>query len=280
MWILIVFILFIIMICLRSNYEHKCITTSKYEVISNRSFKDKDSFSLVVLSDLHNNNFANNHKKLINEINKLSPDYIIIAGDMIIKRKDSMSGIVVELIQELSRNYKVIYGFGNHEQYAKLNKTSNFENFQNKLIESGVIFLDNKTKSLEIRNNIINITGLNLDLNYYYNNSNLTSDKIDLIVGKPQENAYNILIAHNPKYFNQYIEWGADLILSGHLHGGIVRLPLLGGIIAPKFKLFPEYTQGQFCKDNKSMVVSRGLGAHTIKLRIFNKPEIINIIIK
>ncbi|HHT97019.1 MAG TPA: metallophosphoesterase [Clostridiales bacterium] len=280
MWILII-ILLIIIICIISNYEHKCITTSKYEIQYNKLLNNSESLSLVVLSDLHNNNFGDNYNILIKEIDKLSPDYILIAGDMITKRKDSMSGPAIKILKQLSQKYKIIYGFGNHEQYIKLNDSNNFEKFQNELTKHGVIFLDNKTKTIKIDNKHINITGINLDLDYYYNNNlGLTSDKIDFIIGKPQDNAYNILIAHNPNYFNQYIEWGADLILSGHLHGGIIRLPLLGGIIAPKLKFFPKYAEGQFCKDNKSMIVSRGLGSHTIKLRLFNKPEIISIIIK
>ena len=91
---------------------------------------------------------------------------------------------------------------------------------------------------------------------------------------------YNILLAHNPVYFKQYAAWGADLTLSGHLHGGIIRLPFIGGVITPQAKLFPKYDRGIFEKDGKYLVVSAGLGEHTVPVRIFNPPQLICIEIK
>ncbi len=102
----------------------------------------------------------------------------------------------------------------------------------------------------------------------------MTTDYIQKLVGIPENKWYNILIAHNPVYFNFYTEWGADLILSGHLHGGIIRLPGLGGIISPQYKFMPKYDAGMFRENDKIMLVSRGLGLHTIKLRINNRPEL------
>ena len=84
-------------------------------------------------------------------------------------------------------------------------------------------------------------------------------------------------LTNNPEYFNRYAEWGADLVISGHLHGGMVRIPGLGGMMSPKFKLMPEYDYGMFEYGDSMMLVSRGLGAHTIKVRINNNPELVNL---
>ena len=82
-------------------------------------------------------------------------------------------------------------------------------------------------------------------------------------------------MAHNPDYFEEYAAWGADLVLSGHVHGGMMRLPILGGVVSPAFKLFPKYDGGLFQQGKSTMILSRGLGMHTIPIRIFNPGELI-----
>ncbi len=93
-------------------------------------------------------------------------------------------------------------------------------------------------------------------------------------LGAAGKDCFNILLAHNPEYFKEYQEWGADLVMSGHVHGGIARLPLLGGVIAPSLQLFPAYDAGLFQRGKSHMVLTRGLGTHHIRLRFFNIPEI------
>ena len=94
-------------------------------------------------------------------------------------------------------------------------------------------------------------------------------------MGKKDSTNYQILLAHNPMYAETYLEWGADLILSGHLHGGIVRIPGLGGVVSPQFRLFPKYSGEHTEKNGKSVVVSKGLGTHTIKIRFLNPAEVV-----
>ena len=92
-----------------------------------------------------------------------------------------------------------------------------------------------------------------------------------------EENYYEILLAHNPDYFPQYCQYGADLILSGHVHGGLVRIPFLKGIASPAVRFFPRYDGGLFTEGKSNMVVSRGLGTHTLPVRIFNPAELVVI---
>ena len=98
--------------------------------------------------------------------------------------------------------------------------------------------------------------------------------EVEKLLGSVKEDKFSILLAHNPEYFKSYAKWGADLTVSGHIHGGIMRLPLIGGVISPSLRLFPKYDSGEFEENGKKMILSRGMGLHHIKLRFFNRPEI------
>ena len=96
-------------------------------------------------------------------------------------------------------------------------------------------------------------------------------------LGDKNEDRYTVLLAHNPDYFKKYSKWGADLTLSGHLHGGLVRFPLLGGMASPGVRFFPKYSGGVYRKNIRHLIVSRGLGTHTIPLRLFDPGELVVI---
>ena len=93
-------------------------------------------------------------------------------------------------------------------------------------------------------------------------------------IGEPA-GGYQILLAHNPAYVPVYKEWGADLILSGHLHGGVMRIPGIGGVIGPDFTIFPKYSGDIYREGDATIVVSKGLGVHSIPVRLFNPAELI-----
>ena len=103
---------------------------------------------------------------------------------------------------------------------------------------------------------------------------------MSFIFGIPDPEVFHILLAHNPVYFDTYAAWGADLTLSGHLHGGIIRIPGIGGLITPQAQLFPKYDRGLISVNGKYMVVSAGLGEHTVPIRIFNPPQLILITVE
>ena len=98
---------------------------------------------------------------------------------------------------------------------------------------------------------------------------------LNSLLGRPCADEYNILLAHNPDYFQAYAGWGADLVLSGHVHGGIMRLPVLGGVLSPALRLFPRYDGGLYEEGKSKMVLGRGLGTHTLPIRVFNPGELI-----
>ena len=108
----------------------------------------------------------------------------------------------------------------------------------------------------------------------------MPGDYLQTVLPEKTPGMYTVLLAHNPDYFERYREWGADLVLSGHVHGGVMRLPFFGGVIGTNFRLFPKYDGGLFREDGATMIVSRGLGAHTIPLRIWNPAELVEIVIR
>ena len=100
-------------------------------------------------------------------------------------------------------------------------------------------------------------------------------DYLHSVLGQASDSMYTILLAHNPDYFPRYAAWGADLTLSGHVHGGVARVPFWGkGVISPSWHPFPRYDGGVFRENASVMVLSRGLGMHTIHIRLFNPAEL------
>ena len=123
----------------------------------------------------------------------------------------------------------------------------------------------------------VDIYGLDLPEYWYHKvwqKREFSKEKVEKLLGSVKKDKFSILLAHNPEYFKSYAKWGADLTVSGHIHGGIMRLPWIGGVISPSLRLFPKYDSGEFEENGKKMILSRGMGLHHIKLRFFNRPEI------
>ena len=98
---------------------------------------------------------------------------------------------------------------------------------------------------------------------------------MDKLAGKANDRRFQILLAHNPLYFKEYAAWGADLVLSGHMHGGIIRLPFLGGVVSPAVTPFPKYDGGRFAEGKSTMILGRGLGTHSLPVRMWNPGELV-----
>lgn len=244
-----------------------------------------DGFRMVILADLHNYSFGKGNEVLKKQIDSVKPDMILVAGDMLVRKAPKKYDTAFELLKALSRKYPIYYGLGNHEQslagekeeYAAL-----YREYVNKLEKEGIIFLDNQSVILRRKNDNLKITGLSIEKDYYGKCKipEMPEDYIENLVGKCERQCYNILIAHNPVYFKNYADYGSDLILAGHVHGGIIRLPFLGGMLSPQYRFFPKYDAGRFCEKGSTMLISRGLGLHTLKFRIGNRPELMTITLK
>ncbi len=256
----------------------KKIDMTYYEV---QTDKVEDNIGMIVLSDLHSNIYGINLKKVEDMIALENPDFIVIAGDMInCHYKDDPSEVGLFLV-ELCKKYPVFYGFGNHESNMRKSEYLNdrWKMFQEYLQENGMTFLEDDTVTLEKNNSKILLSGVNIDSIFYLKTHKpiMGQSLIDKHLGNADLSLYNVLIGHNPDFFHRYSEWGADLVLSGHIHGGMVRLPFLGGLISTNIRLFPFFDAGEYIYNKSTMILSRGLGAHTIKLRIHNHPEVVSV---
>lgn len=247
------------------------------------SDKVKKEITFAFLSDLHDKKYGKNNSKLLDAIDKVKPDALLVGGDMIVASPEETNTNAKELMNTLAQKYTVYHGMGNHEYRSDLYREKYgemYDEYSKPLMERGVIFLRNKAVLLEDYN--IEIRGVEIDRKYYkrFTVRHMDDSCMEEILGKNEGTHYEILLAHNPDYFKQYKDYGADLTLSGHVHGGLVRMPFFGGIASPAVRFFPKYDGGLFTKEKSNMVVSRGLGTHTLPVRIFNPAELVVIHLK
>ena len=257
----------------------------EYEVISPKLNGIKKNLQVVLLSDLHNHVYGEKNKELLDEIRKIHPDLILVAGDMLVGKEDISWEAAAQFVEQLPAICPVYYGNGNHEQRMKEQQEvygDAFFSYKERLEKAGIHFLENQTDQIKIAGRTIVVTGLELPNSYYkkFRKHLLGTEKLGEMLGKGEAENFQILIAHNPVFFQDYRNWGADLVVSGHLHGGIIRIPGLGGLITPQAKLFPKYS-GELTKEEESYIaVSRGLGSHTVNIRLFNEAEIVALELK
>jgi len=175
----------ILIITLWALIEQNLLMTTKYLITSTKLQKEFAKTSFIVLSDLHNHSFGKNNKRLLAKINKLSPDFIIVAGDMINKRQKCIPSNAFLLLQTLAKRYQIYYAFGNHEQYIEQihkeklqlpiesidESNSTWVEYIERLTSSGIVFLDNESIIMTKDNSKIRISGVTVELEYYGNGS-------------------------------------------------------------------------------------------------------------
>ena len=238
----------------------------------------KKPFRAVVLSDLHNNQYGKDNERLLETIREQNPDAIWIAGDILTASRKTKYNRAIALLKELAAQFPVYYANGNHEHRLKLYPKEYGDaavKYEKELKEIGIDRLVNRHVVLpEIG---ITIYGSEIDKYYYrrFHVGKMDDHYMKGLLGKTKKQQFTVLLAHNPDYFPEYAKWGADLVLSGHVHGGIIRIPFVGkGVLSPAVRLFPKYDGGLFYEENSTMILSRGLGIHTIPFRLFNPGEL------
>lgn len=250
-------------------------------VVVQHSFADpriRKKCRFVVIADLHDKKFGRDNEKLLGAVREQKPDGILIAGDIITAKPGRKTDAAIAFLKELSEDYPVYYANGNHEHRLKLYPEVYGDmdrEYEEGLKQIGISRLVNEHTCLDGMG--ITIYGSEIDKLYYRRFRTAPMDREYLIglLGKADLGRYTILLAHNPDYFPQYASWGADLVLAGHVHGGMVRIPGWRGIVSPAVRLFPKYDGGVFHEGKSAMVLSRGLGMHTIPIRLFNPGELI-----
>ena len=252
----------------------------KYTIISE---KVERPFHFVFLSDLHNKEYGNQNEKLVKKIEQIAPDVVLCGGDLLNAKPRADFRPAIKLLGKLKDKFPVYCANGNHEFRLNLYPEKYGEmgrNYFCALKECGIEPLIND--KVILNEGTVAVYGLEIEKQYYkrFKKEKMPDKYVNSLLGEPDSQVYSIIMAHNPEYFEDYAQSGADLILSGHIHGGVARFPFGKGVISPSMHLFPRYDGGKFIKNGTTMILSRGLGVHTIPVRFMNPGELIEVTIK
>lgn len=275
-----IILIFIVLIIFESAREIKQLRITSYNIKHPKLPKEFYGYKAIIMADLHNSFYSVD--KIIDTIKKEKPNCVIVAGDMLVYRDNQKEQNIksLQLLHEISKYADVYFTPGNHEMGYMQKNPQEWLLYEKQLLEhkdDNLYFLDNKYIELNRGNSTIRLYGIHLTDGYYkrFVGKKLNVEHMEQLLGISDASRLNILIAHNPDYFDDYCNWGADIVISGHNHGGLMRIPLLGGAISPRLRIFPKYDYGLFYKDDSILVLSGGLGAHSLKIRVNNKPELI-----
>lgn len=257
--------------------EMSSIETSHFAVYSPRLPKGFDGLKIAHLSDLHNKLYGSRDINLARRIFAENPDIVVMTGDMVSHGAPNTEDFL-EFVRIICRKFPVYYVNGNHERSDLDEKR--FGGLADEMKKAGAVCIDNAFVELHRGGDTLRLAGLCYSARFYRgvrqyksNWSRFTAEDMRRYAGKKPEGIFTLLLAHNPLDFEVYADWGADVTFSGHVHGGSVRLPLVGGILSPERKLFPKYKEGIYRKGRSFMVVSRGLG----RIRFANPPELVMV---
>ena len=235
---------------------------------------------IVLLSDLHGKSFGRENSRLIAKIQEQTPDVIFLDGDMIDRSADPTD--VQELLRLIKRLHEiapVYFAPGNHELEYMQTDTS----LLTQVAEAGAVVVNDSYADVTLAGQPLRIGGT-MGHAFYFGRSEeefSSSPEYQFLKAFEDTDVPKICLAHMPDTFifnGAYNLWNVDLILSGHTHGGLIRLPFIGGLYAPMQGWFPEYDQGYFrLGEHMQMVITSGLAGHGMIPRINNPPEIVVI---
>lgn len=278
---------FLMLLLCRSSYEKRQLGVTRYRIASSRV---KSPCRFVFLSDLHEAEFGRDNERLLCRLRELGPDAVLIGGDMVIcpkkrpwKKRLSPAKTVnsTKFLNILTAEFPVYFAMGNHEQRlferAAAGETgAEAESFFTALKRCRV--LSDRTE----RFRDILLSGVTLPKECFRNRLlhgvyplSVSELQESLALPKEQEKSFSIGLVHSPMYGRTALQAGVSLVLSGHYHGGTIRLPLLGGLMTPQFQFFAKNAGGKLDFPEGELIVSRGLGTHSINIRLNNQPELI-----
>lgn len=238
---------------------------SRYEVKSQKLPESFDGFKIVQLSDLHGAEFGEDGMELVEKVKELEPDIIALTGDFVTDEGDLAA--VEKLAARLVKLCPVYFISGNHEFGSGL-----AVKVRNILERAGVKYLSNEYLTISRGEDEILLGGVEDPLAYA---DMLSPDELAQKMNDAAPDAFKILLGHRNYWMTEYPELPVDLIFCGHAHGGLIRIPGVGGLIGTDRRLFPDFDAGQFNNGRYTLIVSRGLGNSVSIPRIFNRPEIV-----
>ena len=267
-----------------SRWERNQLKTEYYRIYSG---KIKKKCRFVFLSDLHEKEFGEENALLLQRIQELKPDFILIGGDFPISHSSEDTDIRdeaekgISLLDSLKRQYKVYYSFGNHEEKLLSKKEEKGQVSAFKKALEGVVLVDGRGIFLSEG---LFLAGFPLDISYYqplfFKEKKPLEDAVKekwrkAFSGEKRadSSAFRIVLLHSPFYKEEALSLGEDLLLCGHFHGGAIGIPFFA-LMTPQYRFFVREPRGLFRKGQQYYFISRGLGTHTINLRLNNFPEL------
>ncbi len=273
-------IILVILVSVYVYIESTALSVVEYSV-SNDKLKLPE-YNIVMLADLHETVHGKDNEELLSIIDGIRPDAVFFAGDMVTASENHPLNYdnTLSVVKRIAQKYPIYYGIGNHEEKLKRPPYKHIDNwnyYTGELEKAGVHILQNEV--VQIKDAGITVYGLDLDNKYYrkLKERRMPEGLLKDIFGEVDKDSFSILIAHFPDQFESYADWGPDLVFSGHVHGGIIKVPFLGGLISPQLKLFPKYDSGEFIIGHTRMIISRGTGSHSMPIRINNRAEITHV---
>lgn len=256
-----IILVFVILVGVLADNRH--IEVVRYDL---ESEKINGTFKIAAMSDLHSYEFGEKNRELIEMVEKEQPDIVVMVGDMVNKDDDNLA-VVRNLCSKLNEIAPVYYSMGNHEG-SMMNGRLDSISIDKILREDGIHVLYNEVEVIE--EVPITISGISTsEVNY----DKWSKKAIEEFW---ESDNYKILLSHSPTlYYEKMKDADFDLAIAGHFHGGLIQLPVLGGLFHPDTGFFPKYAGGLYELTNGTLIVTRGLGNHGLVPRINNKPELV-----
>ena len=272
-WFFILFGLMVLALAVALGVNYKMnqkVYLTTYEYQSTKLPQSFDGYRIAVISDMHNSQYAD---RFITLLDDASPDLLLFAGDMI-QQPDTNLDQVIKVIRSQAGRVPVYVVFGNHEA---ANGSAVRSALTKQLQDAGARVLSNIAVGSARGEDKIRLIGLEDDDREVLEEETINTYRkvVKRVTRKDKGERFNILLYHRADVFPELSDLPVDLVLSGHLHGGIVRLPFAGGVFGRNGELFPEYTGGMYRQHKTTMIVSRGCDYNPKKTRVFNPPEIV-----
>lgn len=249
------------------NNEWLITTEHVYE--TNNIPESFDGFRIVQVTDLHDATFGEGQERLIENVANAEPDAIFLTGDLIDSNRYDLERSL-QAVRGFVDIAPVYYVLGNHEVATNL-----MGDIYAALEEIGVQTLKNEAVTFERGDAKMTIAGIEDPLM-----NTPTKDMLNEALQYVRDDEFTLLLAHRPEMVEHYANAAVDVVFSGHAHGGQIRIPFVGGLVAPGQGLFPKYTSGRYDELNTSMYLSRGLGNSSMPFRVLNLPEILVVELK
>ena len=245
-------------------WQNNDIVTTEIRVVDADIPQVFEGFRILQISDLQSKSFGCTQQRVLELSAECAPDIIVITGDLIDGHSKNIEA-ALHFAEGTAHIAPVYYVSGNHEWLS-----GRYDELCERLEEAGITVLDNSHRTLEKEGETIDLLGLK---DPTFDGDEAFGEELKRL--EKETSGFRVLLSHHPEYIDAYVENGMDLVLSGHAHGGQIRLPFIGGLFAPGQGWFPKYTSGLYEVENTSLVVSRGLGNSVFPLRVFNRPELV-----